>query len=512
MTSNNERAQPAAIPKKKTRQVPDTYVIIFFVALGAAILTYLVPPGQFDTEEITYDQAGVEKTRTVLVQGSFRYAVDEAGSPAAEGIVLFAPGGGMGFLNFVFEGLVSGSKWGSAVGVIAFILIVGGAFGIMLRTGAIEDGLLALMAKTQGREALFIPAMFTVFALGGAVYGLGEECIAFAMITVPLAIALGYNALVGVMMTYMASQIGFATSWMNPFSVAVAQGIAGVPVLSGAGFRIVVWATFVAVGIAYTMRYAAKVKRDPTSSLSYDADEYFRKDLKAQEIKVDFTLGHWLVILTLVLGIIWVIWGVVTQGYYIPEIATIFFIIGLVSGVIGIVFKLNAMTVNDAANAFKNGVRDLAPAAIIVGMAKGIVLILGGDDPSAATVMNTILNSAGAILGGLHEMTSAWIMLVFQSVFNFFVSSGSGQAALTMPLMAPLADLAGVTRQVAVLAFQLGDGLTNMLIPTSSALIGTLGVARIDYVTWIRHIYKLGIINFLLASAFILIGVAIGFN
>ncbi|MFZ1427645.1 MAG: hypothetical protein WAS21_12825 [Geminicoccaceae bacterium] len=198
--------------------------------------------------------------------------------------------------NYAFDGLTSGSRWGGSVGVAAFILIIGGAFGIIMRTGAMEDGMVAVIERTKGREILFIPVIFTLFATGGATFGMGEEVIAFAMIIVPLTVALGYNALTGLMVTFMASQIGFATSWMNPFSVAVAQGLAGVPVLSGAGFRFLMWLSFVVVGIAMTMWYASRIKRDPARSLSADADAYFREDVAREGTRRAFTIGHWLVI------------------------------------------------------------------------------------------------------------------------------------------------------------------------------------------------------------------------
>ncbi len=492
---------------KMGSQVPDTYVIVFFVALAAAIMTHVLPAGVFETQEITYMQGETEKTRTVLVQGSYQ-EVEE--SP---GVSWFEPYGGIGFFNFLFEGMTSGSKWSTAVGVMAFILVIGGAFGMIIRTGAIDAGLKTAIEKMGHRQVLFIPVIMVLFSLGGAIFGMGEECIAFAMIMTPLAVAMGYNALTAVMMTYMASQIGFAASWMNPFSVAIAQGVADVPVLSGAVFRFIMWAMFLTVGILYTMRYAAQVKADPQSSRSLEADEYWRARLNEHgESATEFTLGSWLVILAFVAGIIWVVSGVIFYGYFIPEIATQFFVTGLVCGTIGVIFRLENMTVNDMASAFRQGVRDLVPAAIIVGMAKGIILLLGGDDPTNASVLNTILNSASGLFDGLPSWGSAWVMLGFQSVFNFFVSSGSGQAALTMPLMAPLSDLAGVERQVSVLAFQLGDGMTNMIIPTSSALIGTLTVARIDWALWIMHIWRLSLIFFAMSSAAVIFGVLSGFS
>lgn len=230
--------------EKVAWKVPHTFVIVFGVVVLAALLTYLVPVGQFETEEVTYSQGGEESSRTVLIPDSFSIVTDNEGNQVREGTKLFEAGGEAGFLNYVFEGLVSGDKWGSAVGVVAFILIIGGAFGIILRTKAIEQGILSVIDKTKGKEILIVPIMFFLFSLGGAVFGMGEEAIAFAIILVPLMVALGYDAITGVMITYVATQVGFATSWMNPFSVAIAQGVSDVPVLSGAPFRIAMWAVF----------------------------------------------------------------------------------------------------------------------------------------------------------------------------------------------------------------------------------------------------------------------------
>ena len=444
--------------------------------------------------------------------GSFELLRDDDGDPVRRGVPLFAPGGDVGIFNYAFEGLVSGSKWGAAIGVVAFILIIGGAFGIVLRTGAIEAGILAVIQKTAGAEALLVPVMFVLFSLGGAVFGMGEEAIAFAMILVPLVLALGYDAIVGVLITYVATQIGFATSWMNPFSIAIAQGVADVPVLSGAPFRIAMWAFFTLFATGWTWWYAQRVRREPSRSPLFGRPNAMADELGEEALDPHFELGHRLVLLTVLATVIWVIWGVIAHQYYIPEIASQFFVMGIVAGVIGALFNLNGMGVNEIGSAFRQGAKDILDAAIIVGMAKGIVLVLGGDAPTEPTVLNTLLHEAGGLIDDLAPAVSAWFMLGFQSVFNFFVVSGSGQAALTMPLMAPLADLAGVSRQVAVLAFQLGDGFTNIIVPTSGALIGTLGVARVEWAVWARFIWKFVLSLFIAASAFVFLAVAIGYS
>ncbi|EFI41306.1 MULTISPECIES: putative basic amino acid antiporter YfcC [Peptoniphilus] len=500
--------------KKKEIKMPDTFIIIFFVVLFAALLTYVVPKGHFETEEITYTVDGKDKTRTVIKNGTFEYVTDDAGSPVKEGVKVFASDedGGSGFLNYMFEGLVTGDKYGSAVGVVAFILVIGGAFGIVLSTGAIEGGIMRMIDKLNGKEVILLPVLFLLFSLGGAVFGMGEEAIPFVMIVVPMVIAMGYDAVVGIIITYVATQIGFATSWMNPFSVAVAQGISGIPVLSGANFRIAMWCIFNFIVIVYTMIYAKKIRKDPRRSVSYESDAYFREDFeKSKNTSMEFNLGHKLIILDLVLTMVWVVWGVTKKGYYIPEIATQFFTMGIVAGIIGIIFKLNNMSLNNMAVSFRNGAKDLLGPAMVVGMAQGIIFVLGGTDPTNGTVLNTILNTAASGISKLSPTISAWIMYVFQSVFNFFVVSGSGQASLTMPLMAPLADLAGVTRQVAVLAFQLGDGLTNLIVPTSGLLMAVLGAARLEWGKWAKFQIKMQALLFVVATVFVVAAVAMGF-
>lgn len=559
-----EKSKSSKLSKKEW-SMPDTYVIIFFVIVLAAILTYIVPQGKFEIFYNVYDKSET-KIATILdgqvsefkVEGK-DYTIDSSGdetlilgedkeeplgaiakskarafelkndsgtldfkvlqeygqyisSGEKDGIKLFEKGGGVGFLNFAFEGLVKGDKWGASVGIIAFILVVGGAFGVVLKTGAVEAGIMNIISKTRGTEVLLIPILFVLFSLGGAVFGMGEESIPFTIIIVPIVIAMGYDAIVGIMITYVATQIGFATSWMNPFSVSIAQSISGLPVQSGSGFRIVMFIVFNIISIAFIWIYAKKIKKDPKKSMSYESDAYFREDFRKDEgADTKFRLPHALIIIYLVASMAWIIWGVQVHEYFLPEIATIFFALGLASGITAVIFKLNNMTVNDIATSFKEGVKDLVGAAIIVGFAQGIVLVLGDTNPGTDSVLNTVLNSMSGILSVLPVGLSAWLMYVFQSIFNFFVSSGSGQAAITMPLMAPVAQLIGLSKQVAVLAFQLGDGLTNLIIPTSATLMAVLGVAKLDWINWAKFQIKFQALLFVVASIFVIVGVIIGF-
>ncbi len=418
--------------------------------------------------------------------------------------------GGFGFLNYVFEGLVTGDRSGSAVGICALILVVGGSFGIIMKTGAIDAGIYAFIKKTRGLERLALPLLFILFSLGGATFGMAEECIPFSMIMVPFVIALGYDSIVAVTVTYVASQVGNAVSWMSPFSVAVAQGIAGIPVLSGAGFRLILWCTVTLLSAGYMMFYAEKVRKNPKHSVAYETDAYFRGRMDSTpEEEREFNLGHKLILLEMLAVLVWIIWGVTQKGYYIPEIASQFFVMGFAAGVIAILFRLNGMTINGMAAAFQGGVADLAGTAVVVGMAKGILLVLGGAEANVPSTLNTILYGIGTALSGVPAFIGALFMYLFQSCFNLIVTSNSGQAALTMPIMAPLADLVGVSRQIAVLAFQMGAGFVDAFTPVSASLIGVLGVARLDWGKWAKFQIKMQVFFFLMGTAAIAAAIAV---
>ncbi len=471
------------------------------------------------TNLTTWDQSKLDKIGLTdsVIFSQFKESVYDTGNKTYKHANVWGTDDfyGFGVLNYVFEGLVTGDKYGSAVGIVAIILVVGGAFGIIMRTGAIDAGIFAFVSKTRGAEKFALPLLFFVFSIGGAVWGMSEECIPIAMIMVPFVIALGYDSITAVCLTFVASQVGNAVSWMNPFGLAIAQGIAGIPVLSGASFRLVMWFIVTGVGAAYVSYYGAKIKKNPQSSVMYEGDNFFREKLKAgqeADINREFNLGHKLVLLTLFLGVMWIIWGVIRKAYYIPEIASQFFVMGLVSGIIAIIFKLNNMTANDMAAAFSSGAGDLAGTAVVVGMAKGILLVLGGSDPTKGTVLNTILHGVGESLKGLPRAVSAVFMYGFQSIFNLFVTSNSGQAALTMPIMAPLSDIVGLSRQIACLCYQLGSGFVDAISPTSASLIGVLGVARIDWFRWAKFQIKMQGVFFLCGCIIVVFAVLIKFS
>lgn len=472
---------------------PDTLLILVAVALLVALLVAFMPPGRFA------EVSRVEGSREVDIElSSF-----ELTGPA-QAVPVFAEKGGVGLLNLPFEGLVSGDKWGSAVGIVAFLLVLGGSFGVLMRTGAIDRALGGFVLRFERQIPILIPGLFVLFSLGGAVFGMGEETIPFVLLLVPIFARLGLDAITVVMVTYVATQVGFATSWMNPFSVIVAQGVAGLPPVSGAELRVAMWALYTGLGALLTLRYALQQRRA--------AGVLVQVASAAPNTLQPATRGDLAVVAVLVAAMLWVVYGVTQREYYLPELAAQFFAMALVAGAVAWFTQRPHLSANDLAEAFRQGAGQMLPVVLVVALAKGLILLLGGTDPSQPAVLNTLLYNLAHALEGLPASFAAWLMLVLQSIINLLVPSGSGQAALTMPVLAPLGDLLGVSRQVTVLAFQLGDGLTNLIVPTSAVLMGVLGAARVEWIRWARFIlvYLLGL--FLLSSSFVIGAVWWGYS
>jgi uncharacterized ion transporter superfamily protein YfcC len=459
-------------------KLPNTFVLLFALLAIIAAATWVVPGGQYDTMLVN--------GKKVVDPDSFKYIAANPQGPVA---LLIAP----------IKGFVEAAL------IIGFVLLVGGAFNVLHKTEAI-DAMIKTVAKAHSRSALVragvIPLFVTLFSIGGATFGMAEEAIPFVLIFIPLALALRYDSVVGVAIPFVGSQIGFATAFLNPFNVGIAQGIAGVPLFSGIGFRFVCWLIFTAVTIVILMRYAARIKANPQLSPTFALDEEKRKtlDLSAFERFEGMTGTHKAVLLAFAATLGAMIVGVVKYEWYINEIAALFLVMAI--GV-GLVARLKA---DDWVAAFVGGAKDMVSTALVIALAKATVVLLRDGH-----LIDTMLHALVPYVESSSAIFSAQKMFVIQSVINFFIHSGTGQAALTMPIMAPLADLVGVSRQLAILAFQFGE-LTTPIIPTSGITVGVLALAGIPYTTWVKAMLKMQAAYFVIAMILLAVGASIGWS
>lgn len=455
-------------------RVPHTYVIIFSIIIMAAILTHLVPSG-------TYDRYENANGTTVVDPNSFHLVE----APAA---------GVMDVLNAAPAGMKA------AASLIFFVFIVGGTFQIINGTGAVDLLIGKLIRSLKGKEQWIIPIFLFTFSLGGALMGMSNEVLAFVPIGIIVARKAGYDAAIGTSMVTLGAAAGFSAGTMNPFNVGIAQGIAELPIYSGLGLRIVMHITFLAIAGVYMMRYAARVKADPTKSIVYNLEkEALLEEIAPEEGTV--TARHYLVMLTFALGLGWIVWGVVNHGWGTDQMQPVFIAIGIVGGLIG---GLNPSRI---AKEFVNGAKALAFGALVIGIARGILVVLQNG-----MILDTIVYNFGNILQKLPPAFAPLGMYLVHIVLNVFIPSGSGQAAATMPLFIPLSDITGVTRQVAVLAFQLGDGITNSINPTSSNMNAYLSISKINYAQWVRYAGPILFSWLAVGGVFVVIGYCIGYG
>ena len=461
------------LKEKSKKQMPHTLVIIAVIIAIVAVATYIIPGGAYET---TVNESG----KTVVVNGTFKYIQSQ---PQNIFKVLQAP----------IQGIVEGAE------IIAFLFIVGGAFSVISKTKAIDFGILRIVEIFKGKEILVLPILIFMFSLGGATFGMSEESVAFIAILLPLVLALGYDS-IAMCVTYLACNLGFSSAMLNPFTVGIGQSIAEVPLYSGVEYRTIIWFITTAVGCAFIMIYAMKIKKNPKLSPVFESDKIKHEKLKdIQSESAEFTTSHKIIVLSLFIGIGIIVYGVLKLEFWIPEIAGIFLAVGLISGIVG---KLEP---NEMASAFTEGAKDMIGAAILIGFARSIMIIAQN-----ANIIDTILFNLSNAIGHLPSLIAAYIMLPIQMFINFFVNSGSGQAALTMPILAPLGDLVGISRQLTVLIYQLGDGFSNAMFPTSGVLIACLGIAGIPYGKWLKWIIPLQIILFICSLGFITVATLIG--
>ncbi len=474
-------------------RIPHVFVLLAGVILLCSLATFVVPSGQYDRE--TVDVGGHE--RTLLVPGTYRSLdkhVTWRGVLLGQGEVpdgKAAPVGLHGFLTAIPRGLEKQAD------IIFFIFLVGGVFGILQRTGVITAGLTRMLKVFGGSGPVLTIVLMTVLAAGGSTLGMGEEFIPLVPVFLLVSKRLGYDRVFGLALVIVAAQTGFAAATTNPFTVLVAQGIAEVPLYSGMGLRLVFFVCALSLALIHVLRYGARVKADPGRSLMA-GDDF---DVAEPEGLDEFGPRHTaiLVACTAIFGFI--LYATTQYGWWMADMGGGFLLMGLVAAIVG------RLPVKDAVAAFVDGMRDMVVAALVVGFARGIEVVL-----SDGRIMDTVVHGAATVLQHVPRYVAAVGMLGFESVLNVLVPSGSGQAAVTVPLMAPLSDIIGLSRQTAVLAFTCGDGFSNSIIPTSGILMSMLALARIPYGTWLRFMVPLFLQFMGLSILFLVISVAIGYS
>lgn len=437
--------------EKKRRKLafPETALLLLIIIAVAAGLTYIMPAGQF--ERVVDEATG----RELVKAGT--YTVMESNPTSL--VELFSS---------VFRGIVKASE------IIGLVYVVGGAFGIVSRTGAIAAGLGGLVKRLAGRESVMVAIVMTAFAVCGATFGMAEEALPFVVILVTVALKMGYDPIVGVSMVVIGLYCGYSAGPLNPFNTGIAQGIAELPMFSGIGLRIILMLGALAIAIVITIMHGKKYKR-----LGIDNSKLLEELNAEEERPVNRTDAVILVILAVTIGIL--IFGVVTYGWYFEEITALFFGMGLL---VGLIYRKGNL--NQIARDFIEGACEMTTAALFVGLSRAILVIM--ED---GMIMDTLVYYLSLPLSHLNSVLAAWGMYISQGFINFFIPSSTGQAVVVMPILSPLSDLIGVTRQTAVLAYQCGDGFWNMITPTHSVLMASLGLAKVPFGRWFKFAVKI---------------------
>ena len=443
------------LPKVK---LPHTLVLIYIMVVLTVIATWIIPSGEY--QRIQKDG------RVMPVAGTFRYV---EGRPQGLGALFVSPA--KGFMD--------------AAAIIIVVFIVGGAFAVIQKTGAVSAFISALAFKfgrSRALQAFLIPVTMIVFSLGGAVFGMCEETMPFILVFVPLALSLGYDSLVGVAIPFLGAAAGFAGAFFNPFTVGIAQGIVGLPLYSGLGYRLIVWAIGTAIVVVFVMRYASRVHKDPKISPVYGEDLERKKKLMANGPAgdvVEVKPVHRRVLGLFLAGMALLVFGILRYKWYMTEIAGLFLAIGILAGLVG---RLKS---EEIARGFVDGAKDMMNAALIIGCTRALLVVA-----TDGKILDTILQAMAGPISQVHPIISSQLMFLSQCVINFFVHSGTAQAALTMPIMAPLGDLVGITRQTTVYAFQLAEYI-NPVLPTSGVTMGVLGLAQLRWEKWAKWLLPL---------------------
>ncbi|WP_271399480.1 YfcC family protein [Staphylococcus nepalensis] len=453
-------------------KTPHTYGLLLFIIVVASLLTYIIPAGEYAREK--------KDGQTLVVSGSYQEV-------SQQGVSFFD------IFRAIPEGLISGGE------IVFYIFLVGGAFGIVHKTGAFENGVNKAMNVLGSYKALMIPLTMTIFSILGFSIGLAEETIIFVPIGIIIARTLGYDAMTGAAMVILGASSGFIGGMLNPFTVGVAQSVAELTLFSGWGLRSVIYVFILLAAVTTVMLYARKVKHDSSKSIVYELEQTESQSGKAIETP-RFTKRQGIGLLLIVAAIVLNVYGIFTYGWSFNEMSANFLLAGLLAGVIG------GLGINGTFEAMIEGMKDILFGAMIVGFAKGIIYILENGH-----IIETIVHGMTTLLADVPSSMVIITMFVLQFFLNFFIPSGSGQALTTMPLMVPISDLLNINRQITVLAFQYGDAISNVLFPTSAILMGALAVGKITYTQWLKFAWKLIVVWVVICCIGMSIALMIGY-
>lgn len=465
----------------KQFKVPHVYAIIFALMVIFAVLTWIVPSGSYQRQEVNGREVTVAGT---YEQSEKTYIDEETGDEVdlRQGVfdVLQAPTRGIQ----------------EAIEVVAFILIVGGSFQVITKTGAITSGMGRVVRRFKNKDILSIPIAMVLFALGGTSFGMAEETLPFFAIFMPIMMAMGFDSMTAFMVVFVGARTGYIASTINPFNVLIAQGILGIQGNPQLWLRMIAWVVLTAVAITWVVLYARRVKKNPESSITFEDDIAKKVEFAADESALDaeFTGRQKGVLAVFIAGMCLIIWGLVTQGWYMNEISAVFLAMGLLAGVIA------GFSQDVIAQEFVAGIADFAFSAIVVGLARGILVIA-----SDGMIIDTILNALATGLGGIPAVLFTTLLYAVENLLAILVPSSSGLAALTAPIFGPLTELMGLNPEAAVWALSMGSATMSLICPTSAILVAGLGVCKIKLGQWWKTVWKFFLVVSLINIVFVAI-------
>lgn len=465
----------------KQFKVPHVYAIIFALMVIFAVLTWIVPSGSYQRQEVNGREVTVAGT---YEQSEKTYIDEETGDEVdlRQGVfdVLQAPTRGIQ----------------EAIEVVAFILIVGGSFQVITKTGAITSGMGRVVRRFKNKDILIIPIAMVLFALGGTSFGMAEETLPFFAIFMPIMMAMGFDSMTAFMVVFVGARTGYIASTINPFNVLIAQGILGIQGNPQLWLRMIAWVVLTAVAITWVVLYARRVKKNPESSITFEDDIAKKVEFAADESALDaeFTGRQKGVLAVFIAGMCLIIWGFVTQGWYMNEISAVFLAMGLLAGVIA------GFSQDVIAQEFVAGIADFAFSAIVVGLARGILVIA-----SDGMIIDTILNALATGLGGIPAVLFTTLLYAVENLLAILVPSSSGLAALTAPIFGPLTELMGLNPEAAVWALSMGSATMSLICPTSAILVAGLGVCKIKLGQWWKTVWKFFLVVSLINIVFVAI-------